>query len=434
MNRKKICILGAGLSGLSAGWHLRRKGIVSRVFEKEQSPGGLCRSKLIGGFSFDYDGHLLHFKHPYAQQLISRELSIPLVSHERNAWVYTHGVFSKYPFQANLYGLPPEIAEECLLGFIQASKRKPAREHARMNFKDWIHLTMGPGIARHFMEPYNKKFWTVDPRTMTCEWLDAFIPVPSLQELIEGTLQESPRRFGYNATFWYPRSGSIQQIPEAFARGLDIGTSSEVTSIDPDKKEITLASGERHGYDTVISTLALPELSVLIKGIPRGLKKHFSDLNWNSVLNINLGVDKTNSGGKHWVYFPEKKISFFRVGFPHNFSRSSAPKGKHSLYAEISYPRGKPWDKESAVKRVILDLKAVGILESGCRVHVQDVNYIKYGYTIYDNDYRAALSEINTYCASKNIILCGRYGSWRYFSMEDSILDGKRAADCAEHC
>jgi len=28
-----------------------------------------------------------------------------------------------------------------------------------------------------------------------------------------------------------------------------------------------------------------------------------------------------------------------------------------------------------------------------------------------------------------NIIPCGRYGSWRYFSMEDAILDGKQVAD-----
>jgi protoporphyrinogen oxidase len=429
MNKKKICILGAGLSGLSAGWHLRQKGIESRIFEKEAAPGGLCRSKQIAGFTFDYDGHLLHFKHPYAYQLISRQLAIPLISHQRNAWVYTHGVFSKYPFQANLFGLPPAIAEECLLGFIQASKRKPVRGHARMNFRDWIHLTLGDGIARHFMEPYNKKFWTVDPKKMTCEWLDAFIPVPSLEELIEGTLQESSRQFGYNATFWYPRTGGIQQVADAFARGLDINTADEVTCIEPDKREITLASGARHAYDSVISTLALPELARVVKGIPAGVKKRFGALNWNSILNINLGVDKTHSDGKHWVYFPGKETSFFRVGFAHNFSESSVPRGKHSLYVEISYPKGKVLDQDRAVKRAIHDLKAAGILEGGCQVHAQDVNDIKYGYTIYDRQYRAAVSEIHAYCASKDIILCGRYGSWRYFSMDDSILDGKRAAD-----
>ena len=51
MAKKRILILGAGLAGLSAAWHLQRKGIDCCIFEKESEVGGLCRSKKINGFT-----------------------------------------------------------------------------------------------------------------------------------------------------------------------------------------------------------------------------------------------------------------------------------------------------------------------------------------------------------------------------------------------
>ena len=98
MAKKQIFILGAGLTGLSAGWHLNQSGVEALILDKEAQPGGLCRSKKIGGFTFDYDGHLLHCKHGYTLDFIRKQLQIDMVKHERSAWVYTNGVFCKYPF------------------------------------------------------------------------------------------------------------------------------------------------------------------------------------------------------------------------------------------------------------------------------------------------------------------------------------------------
>lgn len=222
MSKKRIIILGAGLAGLSTAWHLQREGINCKTFEKEPEVGGLCRSKDIDGFTFDYDGHLLHFKHYYAFNLIKNLLGNNLARHERNAWICSYGRYVRYPFQANLYGLPLPIIKECLLGFIQASKNNHHNNKKNPNFLNWINQTFGRGIARHFMIPYNSKFWTIPPRELTCEWLDGFIPVPLLGQVIEGTIEESNRQFGYNAKFWYPKRGGINQVPLALARSIKI--------------------------------------------------------------------------------------------------------------------------------------------------------------------------------------------------------------------
>src|SRR4030066_102850 len=122
MAKKKIVVLGAGLAGLSTAWHLQRKGIACQVFEKEPEAGGLCRSKNINGFIFDCDGHVLHFRHRYTLDLVRSLLGNNLIRHKRNASVYYRDRYVRYPFQANLYGLPTGVVRECLLAFIQASR------------------------------------------------------------------------------------------------------------------------------------------------------------------------------------------------------------------------------------------------------------------------------------------------------------------------
>ena len=233
MAKKRVLILGAGLAGLSAAWHLQRRGIACQIFEKESEIGGLCRSKRIDGFTFDYDGHLLHFKHRYAFKLVKNLLGDNLIEHQRSAWVYAFGRYGQYPFQANLYGLPKSMVQDCLLGFINAYNNGSKRKDNHRSFYKWIMQTFGAGIARHFMLPYNKKFWTVPARELTCEWLDGFIPIPSLRQMIEGTLEESKRKFGYNARFWYPKKGGIEELPSAFGNQIkNIHTNCRITQIN----------------------------------------------------------------------------------------------------------------------------------------------------------------------------------------------------------
>ena len=44
----KINIIGAGVSGLSAGCFLQMKGFETEIFEKHNLPGGLCTNWKVG--------------------------------------------------------------------------------------------------------------------------------------------------------------------------------------------------------------------------------------------------------------------------------------------------------------------------------------------------------------------------------------------------
>ncbi len=427
--KKRIFILGAGLAGLSAAWHLQRKGYDCQIFEKEAEVGGLCRSRKLNGFIFDYSGHLLHFKHKYTLDLVKRLLGRRFIRHKRSAWVYSFDRLSRYPFQANLHGLPKPIVKDCLLEFIKIH-RNGYKTKEGSSFRHWIDKTFGKGIARYFMIPYNTKFWTVPLDELTCEWIDGFILVPTLNQIIDGTIKKSKQNLGYNAFFWYPRRGGINGVPQAFANQIkDVFKKCRITKIDLKKKEIRLNDRQKERFDFLISTLPLPEVLHLFTRPPEDIVSCFRNLSWNSIFNLNLGIERKLSNSRHWIYFPEKRFCFFRVGFPHNFSSQLAPYGKSSLYVEISYSANKSIDKGNIVSRVKQDLKKAGILTQSDRICLEDINDIEYGYPIYDNNYRFSRERILKFLVQNNIIPCGRYGSWRYMSMEDVILDGRRAAE-----
>jgi len=47
--RKGVCVIGAGVAGLSVALHLARRNIPVTVIEKDDRPGGLASSISIGG-------------------------------------------------------------------------------------------------------------------------------------------------------------------------------------------------------------------------------------------------------------------------------------------------------------------------------------------------------------------------------------------------
>src|SRR5262249_53136854 len=135
---------------------------------------------------------------------------------QRESWVYLYDAYQRYPFQANLYGLPPEVIKECLLGVIEASRHAGHTDNGNMNgngnghaappanFVEWCYRTFGAGITEHFMIPYNRKVWGIDPDRMSSDWINGRVLTPSLDEVIEGALRRGRPDMGPNARFGYP--------------------------------------------------------------------------------------------------------------------------------------------------------------------------------------------------------------------------------------
>ena len=428
MSGQRIVIIGGGLAGTSAGYHLAEHDPV--IFEKESEIGGLCRSFTQDGFTFDCTGHLIHLRNAYTKELVAKLLPDAFDAHERRAAIHSKATTTPYPFQANTYGLPPEVVKECVIGFVESMQAHT--NGGPKNFHEWVLQTFGTGIANHFMLPYNEKFWRQDLRNITADWVSWAIPKPTLEEVINGALGLTNKGMGYNPKFIYPKNGGIDCLPQALAKPVRrVVMNESVEYIDPKKKYVRMTSGAEEPYDVLISTLPLPVAYRMLKHTPDSLQDAAQKLHAISVLNINLGVNRPDIHDQHWVYFPEDQYTFSRVGFPMNFSKAAGPAGASSMYIEITHDPKEKINVDEATERSICDLQKCGILQKSDQVLTRHVLDIRYAYVVFDEHRQAHLQSLIDYMQSLGIYTAGRYGQWEYYSMEDSILSGKKAAEWA---
>ena len=355
--RFPVLVVGAGPTGLSAAYHL---GADALLVEREDRVGGWCRSLVDHGFTFDFAGHIMFSNDPYVHELYKLLLGDNVHWQDREAWIWSNGTYTRYPFQGALYGLPPAVIKECIVGAIEArfgpisggapatpptedyagperrgmfepllpddkgarklaSRQRyggPDRRAVRArggpkNFEEFIYRVWGAGIAKHFAIPYNQKLWAVPLEEMETSWLGGRVPLPNLEEMIDGALSPVGKPMGPNARFGYPLRGGFQALMNGFLphlRGeLRLGT--KVTAISPRWRIATLSDGSSVRFDHLVSTMPLPQLVALTGDeAPAEVRAAASALRHVSVRWVTIGVGRPAITAQHGLYYPGASV------------------------------------------------------------------------------------------------------------------------------
>lgn len=425
----KIVIIGAGLTGLSTAYHLEKKKYNNfEIFEKEIEVGGLCRSVKQDGFTFDYTGHLLHINDSYFESFIEKTISKENMNNIlRRSFIYSNETYTKYPYQINLNGLPAQTIAECIEEYV--NKKKSNKKNK--SFYDWVLENFGNGFAKYFFVPFQTKILDYDITKVSSSWTGRFVPKTSLKQMIIGAIKDQDDQIGYNSHFYYPKENGINDwiinISDTIKN--KVKTQFEVKQVNIKNKTIIFSNGHIQKYDYLITTMPLDYLLKIIK-TPTNInfKKAAQKLVCNSVVNFNLGVSRENLSDKHWIYFPENRYPFYRIGFPHNFSNKMTPKNCSSLYGEFSHVNKSKNEIEIKLKDSLKTAKKILNIKEN-EILTEKIINISHAYVIYDfwreKNLQKLLNELKKY----DIYSVGRYGEWKYSSMQEAILDGKHIVD-----
>jgi protoporphyrinogen oxidase len=343
----------------------------------------------------------------------------------RNSRVFSHGVYTRYPYQANTFGLPPQVAYECLTGYL-AARANEASAPEPANFEEFCLKYFGRGFSEHFMIPYNQKLWGVHPREITAEWCSRFVPRPKLEDVIAGAVGMNDRELGYNADFLYPERG-IGELSAALAAGIPgaIRLGHAPHAVDWRRRKLVFDDGELP-YDVLISTVPLDRLIALLRDAPAEVVRAGERLICNPLFYLDVALDRPCGVDMHWAYVPEPRYPFYRVGCYSNFSELMAPPGKAGLYVELA--SREPPDMTALLPEVIAGLTDMRIIDKPGDVRFAELRRIDHAYVVFNHDYYAALQAIRPFLAEQRIVSNGRYGGWNYSSMEDALMFGRQAA------
>jgi UDP-galactopyranose mutase len=347
-----------------------------------------------------------------------------------------------------LYGLPPEVIRECIVGAIESrygpispskvieaypGPERRSRGEKPRNFLEFIYQVWGSGIAKHFAVPYNQKLWAVPLAEMETSWLGGRVPLPNLEEMIDGALRPVPKPMGPNARFGYPLKGGFQALMNGFLPHLtgELRLRTRVTAISPSRRTVTLDDGTTVLYRHLISTMPLPQLVRLIgREAPADVRAAARGLRHVSVRCVNIGVGRENLTEKHWIYYPEDTV-FHRIFVQGNASPHCNPPGGFGLTCEITYSDAKPLpcDGEALIQRCIDDCRSVGIFGTDDPIITANQVDLPVAYVVYDHGRKQNVETIRQWLSGQGIVLAGRYAEWEYYNSDHAFIAGRKAAE-----
>lgn len=421
MESAEVVVIGAGVSGLGfANWYReRRPGARVVVLEAEAEPGGYCRTVARGGFVWDYSGHFFHFKEPAIEAwLRARMPGQEVRTVVKRSFIRYAGRDIDFPFQKHIHQLPHDEFLECLVELYF----RPAGDGPPRSFGEMLYRRLGRGITEKFLRPYNEKLYATDLDALDVDAMGRFFPHADIADIIANMRPGGAGAGGsggYNATFTYPAGGAVQYI-HALLRDLppeSVACGEPVTAIDLDARVVTTPRRTIR-FERIVSSAPLPALARLC-GVPHDAAAFTS----NKVLVYNLGFDRKGARDVHWMYFPDRARSFYRVGWYDNIFDTD----RMSLYVEIGAPHGATFDVDALRERVLADL-----------AHERITDYhrlVAHHHVVLDPAYvhitRASLAEtarLRDALAARGVHSVGRYGGWTYCSIEDNLLETRALA------
>lgn len=457
---KRIVIIGAGPTGLGAGYRLQELGHTDfDLYEAHPYVGGLAHSFVDAqGFTWDIGGHVLFSHYKYYDAVFDRLMGPDFTLNDRESWVRMFDRWVPYPFQNNVRYLPKETAFECLAGLIKAQnghgKVRSAAE--AQNFGEFIDAVFGEGIAHHFMRPYNFKVWAYPPERMNKQWIGERVAVIDVERALKNVIMGTDDfGWGPNNRFKFPLHGGTGEFYRRFGPILGLTddgretTSSriklnkKVKSIDVDAKVVTFGDGSTTTYDALLNTMPLDVLcrDVLTGNVPEHVRAAAGRLLHSAGYMVGIGLKSRTPGGgtpstKSWMYFPEDNCPFYRVTYLSNYSPNMTPdrENYYSLLCEVSESDAKPTSgqhgkqPEAIVEEVITGLENAGLLEPGERANIVSrwCYYADYSYPTPSVERDGILSVVIPWLESKGIYSRGRFGMWKYevANTDHSLMQG----------
>lgn len=267
---------------------------------------------------------------------------------------------------------------------------------------------------------------------MSLEWVER-IPDPPIEDIVKSAIGIETEGYTHQLQFYYPKKGGIGALIRSLVdKDANLKTDFRVSRVKRVKGEWQVSNGAEviHG-NKLVTTMPIFELIKTLEKIPKEVVDSVNALQYNSLILVMIGLRNEGLTQRTALYIPDPKILPHRVCFPKYFSQHNAPKGCSHLVAEITVPPNDPLLRVTdglLIERVFGEMRNLFELEPNDVISTE-VKRIKYGYVVYDKNYKDNTKIIFEYLNKNSIYYAGRFGSFEYINMDACVLMAKELAE-----
>jgi len=455
LSKKKIAILGSGITGLSAALCLLRNGFDVQIFEKRNRIGGLVGGKIINNNIYEYGPHFFHTNNPGILLEIKNIVGKDLIKFERTILIKFMGQFFTFPLSIIevLKKLPKQVVFKALFELIGSNFKRIFIKDKREQNSEMVLLSYyGNTLYELFFKNYIKLVWGIGPEKFSPEFAIQRIPritaslflnkiiAPLRAKLVKKSVENFVENVdGQLFTTKKGYRGIVEKIlKEIEENGGVINLNSRIMGIETDNgfcKSIFVKDIARDGavsrlaFDGVISTLPINEVVLMMSGPKyKDLVDAANFLEYRALVFVGILVNKPQVLPVSFMYFREH--SFNRVYDSSYFGHDTFSQDTTILVSEISCKTGdRFWTDEKYCKDMVLkDLLREKIIDEKDILEINVYRY-KHGYPVYKLGYEKELGKILDYFAKfGNFKSAGRQGLYQYINGHIAMQMGFDAA------
>ncbi len=438
MPKKKIAIIGAGVTGLAAGMYLARNNYDVHIFEKENNYGGLASGKIINDNIYEYGPHFFHTNNPMILSEIKEIVGDELINFERTILIKFMDAYFVYPLSIFevLKKLPKKIVLSAILSLIKNNITGILKKSEIENSETILIRYYGKVLYELFFKHYIYHVWGIYPDKFSPEFALERIPritgsiflnklispirarlsrkkTKHFIENVDGQLYTT--RLGYR--------GIMNKMAENIKNnGGEIHLDSEVKKIKINSglaKEITIKAKGVYDFkfDGLINTIPINKVIELISPeVNKELKESSKSLEFRALVFVGVLINKPKVLPVSFMYFREH--SFNRIYDSSYFSHDTILPDTTILVAEISSGKKDRWwtDDEYCKEKVLNDLLREDIIRKEDIIEMNVYRY-EFGYPIYKLGYEKHLDNLLNYIKTiSNFKTAGRQGRFQYIN------------------
>ena len=439
----RVIILGAGITGLSAGIRFLDSGCGVSILEKNDHLGGLAKTVVRGNYRLDIGPHHLFSQNEaILEEILDLFEDEELVSFSRDAKMYFHDRFLNYPLTARNVLLDMGIKHAFMssVSYLwMVIRRLFAQKRECDNFHEWARSNFGNYVYGIFFKPYTEQFWGIPCEELSMDCVPQLTKLSFLKTL-KMVFQTDSKKDSLSVgeresslQLYYPKKG----IGAIAAKLGDIFTSKGgVLELDCTASELitngdgTFTLHYQKGSEKaqrkashVISSIPIPNLVRILRPAPPDAVIQSADsLEYLSTIVLYIVINDRDFLDCSYLHMMDRPYN--RVSNANRFHRDLCPEGENMAAAEITcHFNDSTWKSsdDEIFEKCIKHLEADGFINSSEAKQFFTIR-IKSAYPFFRLSYREHLEKVFSYIKkTPGITLAGRTGAFKYRDIDQCM-------------